>query len=110
MRSSWPICLGRRPRKNVPRREVVAEIKRGEHPSAHVVKVKGRQYARDNPDSSKSDNVNREIGTLHPHLSFPTSKSKWMNSVRRIGNRVGPGAKPPAALRPSQSGRRHDRG
>ncbi len=46
-------------RKNVPRRTVVAEIKRGEHPDAHVVKVKGREYARDNPDASKRDNVNR---------------------------------------------------
>ena len=46
-------------RKNVPRRNIVAEIKRGEHPGAHVVKVNNREYARDNPDSSKSDNVNR---------------------------------------------------
>jgi hypothetical protein len=43
----------------VPRRNIVAEIKRGEHPGAHVVKINGREYARDNPDSSKSDNVNR---------------------------------------------------
>lgn len=47
-------------RKNVPRRNVVAEIKRGEHPDAHVVKIKGREYARDNPDGSKTDNVNRD--------------------------------------------------
>ena len=46
-------------RKNVPRRNIVAEIKRGEHPGAHVLKINGREYARDNPDSSKSDNVNR---------------------------------------------------
>lgn len=46
-------------RKNVPRRTVVAEIKRGEHPGAHVVKINNREYARDNPDRSKSDNVNR---------------------------------------------------
>lgn len=46
-------------RQNVPRRNIVAEIKRGEHPDAHVVKVNGREYARDNPDKSKSDNVNR---------------------------------------------------
>jgi hypothetical protein len=49
--------IGRR--VNVPRRQVVAEINRGEHPDAHVVTVKGREYARDNPDSSKKDNVNR---------------------------------------------------
>jgi len=47
------------PRKGVPRRNVVAEIKRGEHSGAHVVKVRGQEYARDNPDNSKSDNVNR---------------------------------------------------
>ena len=46
-------------RKNVPRRSVVAEIKRGEHSGAHVYKINEREYARDNPDNSKSDNVNR---------------------------------------------------
>ena len=48
------------PRKNVPRRQVVAEIKRGEHSGAHVVKINEREYARDNPDKSKTDNVNRD--------------------------------------------------
>lgn len=47
------------PRKNVPRRNVVAEIKRGEHPGAHVVTINGREYARDNPDGSPDDNVNQ---------------------------------------------------
>jgi hypothetical protein len=47
-------------RSNVPRRNVVAEIKRGEHPDTHVVKINNREYARDNPDRSKSDNVNRD--------------------------------------------------
>lgn len=46
-------------RKNVPRRNAVAEVKRGEHPHHHVVKVRGREYVRDNPDNSKSDNVNK---------------------------------------------------
>ncbi len=46
-------------RKDVPRRKLVAEIKRDEHPDAHVYKRNGREYARDNPDSSKADNVNR---------------------------------------------------
>jgi Protein of unknown function (DUF3892) len=46
-------------RENVPLRNVVAEIKRGEHQDAHVIKVNGREYARDNPDGSKRDNVNR---------------------------------------------------
>ncbi|GHF37265.1 DUF3892 domain-containing protein [Seohaeicola zhoushanensis] len=46
-------------RKNVSRREIVSEIKRGEHPDAHVVNINGREYARDNPDRSTTDNVNR---------------------------------------------------
>ena len=46
-------------RKNVPRRKVVAEIEQGKHSGAHVVTVNGRKYARDNPDNSKSDNVNK---------------------------------------------------
>lgn len=45
--------------KNVSRRDVVARIKRGELPGAHVLKINGREYARGNPDRSKSDNVNR---------------------------------------------------
>ncbi len=47
-------------RKNVRRTEVVREIKRGDHPGAHVVKINNREYARDNPDNSKSDNVNKD--------------------------------------------------
>ncbi|MFA9231107.1 MAG: DUF3892 domain-containing protein [Microgenomates group bacterium] len=47
-------------RLNVPRRNIVAEIKRGEHPGTHVVKINDREYARDNPDTSKSDNVNKD--------------------------------------------------
>jgi hypothetical protein len=46
-------------RKNVPRPVVVKEIKQGKYPDAHVIKVRGREYARDNPDGSKKDNVNR---------------------------------------------------
>ncbi len=46
-------------RKNVKRTEVVKEIKQGKHQDAHIVKVNGREYARDNPDSSTRDNVNR---------------------------------------------------
>jgi len=46
-------------RKNVPRRSAVAEVKRGKHPDAHVIKRNGREYVRDNPDQSKRDNVNR---------------------------------------------------
>ena len=46
-------------RKNVSRKQVVREIKEGKHPDAHVIKVNRREYARDNPDHSKKDNVNR---------------------------------------------------
>jgi hypothetical protein len=46
-------------RKNIPRIQVVKEIESGQHSGAHVVKVNGRKYARDNRDPSKSDNVNR---------------------------------------------------
>ena len=45
---------------DVPRRNAVAEVKRGEHPGYHVVKINNREYVRDNPDPSKSDNVNRK--------------------------------------------------
>lgn len=46
-------------RKAVPRAQAVKEVKAGKHPDAHIVKVNGREYVRDNPDSSKADNVNR---------------------------------------------------
>jgi len=46
-------------RKNVKRSVIVKEIKQEKHPDTHVVKINGRQYARDNPDNSKNDNVNR---------------------------------------------------
>jgi len=50
-------CVGSR--KNVPRREMVKEVEAGKHPGAHVIKVNGQKYVRDNPDNSKKDNVNR---------------------------------------------------
>ncbi len=46
-------------RKRVLRRTATKEVKQGKHPGAHVVKIRGREYVRDNPDSSKKDNVNR---------------------------------------------------
>lgn len=46
-------------RKNVPRPQIVKEIKQGKHSGAHIVKINGRDYARDNPDGSTKDNVNR---------------------------------------------------
>jgi hypothetical protein len=33
--------------------------KDGKHPGAHVMRINGRNFVRDNPDSSKRDNVNR---------------------------------------------------
>jgi hypothetical protein len=47
-------------RKDIPRSVVVREVKAGKHPDAHVVKVNGREFVRDNPDSSTKDNVNRK--------------------------------------------------
>lgn len=47
-------------RKDVPRRNAVAEVKRGEHDGVHIVKINGREYLRDNPDGSTSDNINRD--------------------------------------------------
>lgn len=49
--------IGNRPK--VPRTQAVREVEQGKHSGAHVVKIRGRKYVRDNPDSSKKDNVNR---------------------------------------------------
>jgi hypothetical protein len=48
-----------RTRKNVPRQKVVREVETGKHPDAHIYERGGQKYVRDNPDSSKKDNVNR---------------------------------------------------
>jgi hypothetical protein len=37
---------------------MVQEVEQGKHPGAHVLKVNGRKYVRDNPDDSTKDNVN----------------------------------------------------
>ncbi|MFB6181949.1 MAG: DUF3892 domain-containing protein [Candidatus Magasanikbacteria bacterium] len=42
----------------VPRSEVVRQVKAGKHPTKHVRKRNGREFIADNPDHSKSDNVN----------------------------------------------------
>ena len=49
--------IGSRP--HVPRPQAVREVKQGEHPDVHVVRINGRNYVRDNPDASTRDNVNR---------------------------------------------------
>lgn len=46
-------------RLRVPRTKAVKEVEAGKHPDTHVVLVNHRKYVRDNPDSSKKDNVNR---------------------------------------------------
>lgn len=45
-------------REHVTRLIAIQEVKSGKHPDVHVIKVSGREYVRDNPDSSKRDNVN----------------------------------------------------
>lgn len=49
--------IGRR--KSVPRHTLVLEIEAGKHSGAHTYERNGQKFVRDNPDSSKSDNVNR---------------------------------------------------
>lgn len=46
-------------RHHVPRMKAVKEVEAGKHPDAHIVKINNRKYVRDNPDSSKKDNVNQ---------------------------------------------------
>ena len=46
-------------RKDIPLREVVKEVKQGKHPDAHLYKLGGIEFPRDNPDRSEADNVNR---------------------------------------------------
>lgn len=45
-------------RKNIPLNIVVKEIKDGKHPDAHLYKLDGISFPRDNPDRTKKDNVN----------------------------------------------------
>lgn len=45
-------------RTNVSRAQAVREVNAGLHPGYHTVEVNRREYVRDNPDSSKRDNVN----------------------------------------------------
>lgn len=46
-------------RKNVPRQQVVNEVKSGMHPGYHIYHINNKEYIRDNPDHSKNDNVNK---------------------------------------------------
>ncbi|MGQ3888254.1 DUF3892 domain-containing protein [Legionella sp. CNM-1927-20] len=45
-------------RKNVPRKQVVKEVKNGQHPGYHIYQRGDQEYVRDNPDGSKKDNIN----------------------------------------------------
>lgn len=44
----------------VPRAQAVREVEQGKHPGNHTVRVNGRKYVRDDPDSSTRDNVNQK--------------------------------------------------
>lgn len=46
------------PRKDIPRRLMVREVKQGKFPHNHIMIVDGQEYVRDNPDDSERDNVN----------------------------------------------------
>lgn len=45
-------------RRTVSRSQLVREVNQGRHPDTHVVNVNGVDYARNNPNSSKPDNIN----------------------------------------------------
>lgn len=47
-------------RTKVKRSVAVKEVEAGRHSDAHVVKINNRKYVRDNPDQTKTDNVNRK--------------------------------------------------
>lgn len=44
-------------RGTVSRRKLVSEIKSGQHPHHHVIKVDGTEFARSNQNSKKNDNI-----------------------------------------------------
>lgn len=45
--------------KTFTRTQMVRRVKGGLHPQNTVVKINGREYVKDKPDRSKTDNVNR---------------------------------------------------
>lgn len=47
-------------RGTVARSELVREIKQGKHPDFSTYTREGRKYARANPDSKESNNVNED--------------------------------------------------
>lgn len=46
-------------RGTVSRRTLVKEIESGKHPNHGIYKISGQKYVRANPDTNKSNNVNR---------------------------------------------------
>jgi len=45
--------------RDYSRPKMVERVERGLHSKNMVVKINGRKYVKDRPDSSKKDNVNR---------------------------------------------------
>ncbi|MEJ2267986.1 MAG: DUF3892 domain-containing protein [Nanoarchaeota archaeon] len=44
----------------VSRKDAVKRCKQGKLPGYHVLKVRGREYLRDNPDGRKKDNIDSQ--------------------------------------------------
>lgn len=44
----------------VSRPQLVQEVKDGQHPDFNVIKVNNVEYVRANPDSSTSNNINKD--------------------------------------------------
>ncbi|ELA8363018.1 DUF3892 domain-containing protein [Vibrio alginolyticus] len=45
-------------RGTVSRSKLVKEVKLGRHPDTHIINLYGVEYARNNPNKIKSDNIN----------------------------------------------------
>ena len=45
---------------HIPRAQLVSEVEAGKHPNHHVVTIEGEGFVRANPDSSESNNVNKD--------------------------------------------------
>jgi hypothetical protein len=46
--------------KIIPRTDAVKRCKDGKLSGYHVVKIRGKQYLRDNPDNRKKDNIDSQ--------------------------------------------------
>lgn len=45
-------------RGEISRSKLVKEVKQGKHPDTHIYKRNGVEYARNNPNHDKPDNIN----------------------------------------------------